>query len=404
MKYLFHFNTFNDIDHMTPVVWKFLEKGEAVDVIFLSDYDFNEDYRIVFLSKYKKFRVYRVSFFQKVRNKLFFNTKSRALIKKYKIYKYIIEFISENLWKNSYLKKRDIKAVIYEWGTFRLNLDDAIQQKTPTIVLPHGLNIFKNYDINNSISERKKNSGNWPDFANRDIFDVYVVQSERHKKWCIDWGQSPEKVEVWGSARFYPPWSALNLKLCGDMKRNIPKNLMKVVFFLPHWSYNVKVEKVITLLDKISSLSYVHLFIKGHTRGSGTILDEHIKAIGQKNNIEFDVKEHSPQLISYSDIVINFGSSIAIDALNMDTPSIHAPYLHSNRTIFDDGLVNYVADSDEEVIAFIDKNYSSVLSLPDKERKNLFYFKEVYGAVEEVDVHDSYYKNIKNIASLIPIK
>ena len=42
--YLFYLNTYNDTDHISPVIWKFLEKDESVKVIYLSDYDFANEY------------------------------------------------------------------------------------------------------------------------------------------------------------------------------------------------------------------------------------------------------------------------------------------------------------------------------------------------------------------------
>ena len=30
----------------------------------------------------------------------------------------------------------------------------------------------------------------------------------------IEWGQDPEKTFAWGSARYYPEWSKINLSIC----------------------------------------------------------------------------------------------------------------------------------------------------------------------------------------------
>ncbi len=402
MKYLFHLNVFNDVDHIVPIIWRFLEKGEKVDIIFLSDFDFKKDYRISFLLKYKGLSVSRAGFFQRLRNKVLYNSKSRSLMDECTPYRSIIRYLSENIWRNRYLKSGNIVAVVYEWGNgFRLNHYDALVRGIPAIALPHGFNIFTNYDINHNIVKIKNNSGKWPDFSYRNIFDAYVVQTDRHRLWSIDWGQSSDRVDAWGSVRFYPIWSDYNAKLCGQMKRSISKNLVKIVFFLPHWSYNVNMKNVINLLDKLNSLSYIYLFVKGHTRGTGTISEEHINVIGKSNNIEFNVKENSPQLIAYSDVVINFGSSIAIDAINMGIPIIHTPYLHTNTTIFDDGLVNYVAHSDEEVISLIDKCQAAELNLPTANEKNLFYRNEIYAGCDKYDVIELYYKNIKKLSEEI---
>ena len=72
MKYLFHLNTFNDIDHIAPVIWKILENGGYVDVIFLSEFDFKSDYRIIFLLEYDRFNVCKAGKNQQLRKILKF--------------------------------------------------------------------------------------------------------------------------------------------------------------------------------------------------------------------------------------------------------------------------------------------------------------------------------------------
>jgi hypothetical protein len=71
-KYLFHLNTYNDVDHITPVIYKFLSKGETVDVVFLSDFDYENDYRINFLAQYERFSATRASRLDHLRSKIFF--------------------------------------------------------------------------------------------------------------------------------------------------------------------------------------------------------------------------------------------------------------------------------------------------------------------------------------------
>jgi hypothetical protein len=398
MKYLFHLNTFNDIDHIAPVIWKILENGGYVDVIFLSEFDFKSDYRIIFLLEYDRFNVCKAGKNQQLRNKILFNHRLRKLALKISPFRVILEFVSIHIWKNVYLKNGNILSVIYEWGSpYRLNHYDAIMLGIPAIVLPHGFNIFINYDVNEHVSQIKKNTGNWPDFSERNVFDVYILQTERHRILSTVWKQDEDKVEAWGSARFYPEWSSINLRLCGAMTRDIQSDINKVVFFLPHWSYNVKIQEVISLLEKIKSLDHLYLFVKGHTRGTGSMSQDNMRKIGGYENVELNVLEHSPQLIDFCDIVINFGSSIAIDAVNIGVPIIHTPYLHTNTTIFDNSLVNYVANNDEEVIALIEKGRQGLLKLPTKKDRERFFHDEVYCGKNKFNVLDQYFFNIEHI-------
>ncbi len=86
MKYLFHLNTFNDIDHIAPVIWKILENGGYVDVIFLSEFDFKSDYRIIFLLEYDRFNVCKAGKYQQLRNKILFRLLKAPKIKKASIH------------------------------------------------------------------------------------------------------------------------------------------------------------------------------------------------------------------------------------------------------------------------------------------------------------------------------
>ena len=83
MKILFHLNTYNDVDHITPIIWRFLERGDLVTTIFLSNFDYDNDYRIQFLSRFENFSIYNrdVLFGESklkllhLRRKLFFNSR-----------------------------------------------------------------------------------------------------------------------------------------------------------------------------------------------------------------------------------------------------------------------------------------------------------------------------------------
>ena len=74
----------------------------------------------------------------------------------------------------------------------KLNFCEARYLSVPIICLPHGFNIYKNYDVNVSI-RNKKFSEEIGQFFYRNSFDRYIVQTKRHRKGCIEWGQKSEK-------------------------------------------------------------------------------------------------------------------------------------------------------------------------------------------------------------------
>ena len=63
-----------------------------------------------------------------------------------------------------------------------------------------------------------------------------------------------EKVFVWRSARFDPDWAKKNLSLMEDFGPKLTKQYrLRVVFFLPHWDYNVHKIKTLEAINEISS-------------------------------------------------------------------------------------------------------------------------------------------------------
>ena len=79
----------------------------------------------------------------------------------------------------------------------------------------------------------------------------------------------------------------------------------------------------------------VFLLIKDHTRGTGGLSKDLRFMFNQKENVLASISAHSPSLIQWSDVVINFGSSIGIEALLQNKILINPVFLHSNKTIFE---------------------------------------------------------------------
>lgn len=230
-KYLFHLNTYNDVDHATPVIYKFLSKGDTVDVVFLSDFDYENDYRINFLAQYERFSATRASQLDHFRNKIFFNRLTRKM-QNNPVFGNVMKIALNMLWPNKYHSRT--VASIYEYGgPGRLNFYEAKMRNIPTICLPHGFNRFLNYDINEHVKEIKQKTGRWPDFSSRNMFEVYVLPTKRQRQWSIDWGQDSISTFAWGSARFFPDWSRINLGLLENFESKCDGSAkLKVVMIL----------------------------------------------------------------------------------------------------------------------------------------------------------------------------
>ena len=67
-KYLFHLSGYNDVDHITPIIYQFLRNNHKVKILFISEFDYKEDYRIKFLKKYKNLEIGNITKLEKILN------------------------------------------------------------------------------------------------------------------------------------------------------------------------------------------------------------------------------------------------------------------------------------------------------------------------------------------------
>lgn len=310
----------------------------------------------------------------------------------------VLGWVWRYIWPNRHF--RHVNCTIYEWGLGnRPNVSEAVFFGMPVVCVPHGFYIFLNQDFNESVRYRRNHANQWPDWSNRNYCTAYVHQTERHRRLSIDWGVDAHKAFSWGSVRFYPDWARLNLSL---LEQYDPKGYrneqLKIVFFLPHWVYNVDKAAVIKMLVKITENPTFFVVVKGHTRGSGSIDDTTRSELEDRSNVLLDEPAHSPALIQWSDVVINFGSSIGIEAILQDTPVINPQFLHTNKTIFDDPGIAHSAYTVSDVIDLLNRARTEKGSmLPDGQTKRKFILKEVYNSSTEVDILQSYFDRITGL-------
>ena len=55
----FFLRAYNDIDHIAPVIWKFVKAGDNPVVVFHTDIDYENDYRIKFLMSEGEVQIFR---------------------------------------------------------------------------------------------------------------------------------------------------------------------------------------------------------------------------------------------------------------------------------------------------------------------------------------------------------
>ncbi len=385
---LFLLRTYNDIDHLVPIMWKAVSCNWPTYFVFI-DKDYSDDYRIRYVIENGGVKLNPICiqwYCLNIRERLRFQVLK-------KIFDRIVAYLPGVffLWVNR------IEVVATEWtghfGRVRSEyfLRPAKLLQLPTFSLPHGYFLWRNSNFNKTIETQLDTTGEFPDFSNRNWFHRYVVQSKEHKDENVKYRMDPKKIVVLGSARFCLEWSRINDQLLArDQKPLRPANY-SALFFLPHWDYQVSRESCISLLEKIAQQQNITLYIKAHTRGTGALENDEKARLRKCGSVEFPGEaEHSPSLIKQSDVVINFGSSIAFEALRQRKPVINPRYLHKNSTFFDESGAVFDTTSEAQTLELIQGIRSGTIEKKENQVIEKFLQERVDGGEEGCDVLQSY--------------
>jgi hypothetical protein len=385
---LFLLRTYNDIDHIAPIIWKATSYDWPTYFVFI-DKDYSDDYRIRYAAKRGAVKLdsklidwYYSAIRERMGHKLI-----RKLVDRLVAYSSGLMF----------LQKHRIQVVATEWtghfgrGRSEYFLRPARLLNIPVFSLPHGYFLWRNSNFNKTIETQLDTTGEFPDFSNRNWFYRYVVQSIEHKDENIKYRMDPKKIVVLGSARFCLEWSRINGQLLARDQEPLRPINYSALFFLPHWDYQVFREKCIGLLFKIIQQEGMFLYVKAHTRGSGALTQEEADRLRNCGDVSFPgEEEHSALLVKQADIVINFGSSIAFEALRQGKPVINPCYLHGNSTFFDGSGAVFDTTSEAQTLELIQGIRSGTIEKKENQVIEKFLQERVDGGEEGCDVLQSY--------------
>ena len=392
--YLFILNNFNDVDHTAPLLFRLLELNAKVTVLSLGVYALDTDPRIIELSKDSGFTISRLRLLENIQR---FSSIFAKILR---------EILFNPIVALAYVLRYQFSACIYTWCNpdakgFQTKLFRAAKVlNIPNVCLPHGQNIFLNFDVNNYLADYFSKNGCWPDFSSRNQFNLYVVQTEHHRNWNIHWGLDPETIVAWGSMRFSKTWIRRHTDFFSPyigptIGSNSP---LRIVFFIPHWHYNVDVSNTMLLLREIAAVENIALAIKGHTRGDSVDNAENHCLIDRRN-VDSNATAASSSLIVWADIVINFGSSIGLEAIVTGKPVINPIFLHTNRTVFDYSNAVYDAFTVPDVMRLIEEIKCGYLGSNDIESRNRLLHNEVYAEKYASDPIEYYAQKLMALIS-----
>ena len=398
--HLFFIRHFNDVDHITPIVWKMNRCNQPVAVYCLNpEYDLNGDYRLRFLKqlgvhvnfiydefyqelglKHRKLRlISRVSFaiarmfdnrFESQSFHIYTEFGRRAKKKGKKYYEQSREKFYTQSWARFILEKSGARILCFDWVSpiryvVEVLLMAAKEMSIPTLSLPHGVFIYTNDSVTIEVGDDERNYNKF------NFYDHVAVQNDLFKEVIVKSGISREKIIVLGSARYCSEWMTQNKMILPRKlvsKGENPKKL-KVVFMTTRPKYRIDVEKMLKTFDMLSKINEIELVIKPHTRSG--------KEASIYKDLPFtNVSDlSSVELCEWADVMLVIGSSILIETLIQRKPVLYLKYLHENTTLYEELEACWTIHNEEQLrqaltslrynirkIPYTDKNADKFLS------------------------------------------
>jgi len=404
MSILFIIKSYNDIDHLTPIIYGLLKLDQEPHIMFCSTVDYSSDYRICYLQDNGLTNIHKLKRDEctVLKNKKNILTRLIAKVTKYDT---IIGKIRRRYFLNcthevGFLKAHNIHSVVFEWSTPSSNgfgverlFRAAKTIGCTTYSLPHGCNIYDHPDVNSGYVSASLRGIYLDEPDQRNMFDYYVFQGKTRRDICVKLGYDPIRTQAWGSVRFCPEWQKINLEICPSVNMmNVKVGVFKVVFMDHQYDYNVNIQSIWESLISISKIDNVHLVIKQSTReGKSEHILDYKDQLEELCNVDFVGSEvHSPRLIEWCDCVINYGSSIGIEAILQDKPLIVPTFMHNNSTLFESYFSCHIANDIKEMLDILQGLISGQLHNNFNPGKSEIINEIVYGGMGKHDVIDEY--------------
>ena len=340
----------NDIDHITPVLHKWLStENVKTDVIIPTSRELIDDYRIQYLKKYKNANIYFIAdIFKKLSLEYLFNrvyfkydTQSDTVFKRAPIAKKFADKIIKRI-ANEIFKGVESGVVVFDWTATYFTqkiVEIAKYREFTTVSLPHGDRVYMS--LMERINEISYDHLWKTDDA--DIYDYIVVPN----KLCAERFQKVKdksKVKILGSSRYSDEWREIISKYIPPYEIKGDKDKLKIVMFLRNTGFPIYWEEVARSIKLISQFPDAYLIVKNHPRSANKkTLEKQLVNLYPEIEENFDKNlkflyqgVNSFSLLNWADVTIDMGTSIAWEAVKQGKPVLALEYLNANYTYLAD--------------------------------------------------------------------
>jgi hypothetical protein len=367
---LFIIRAYNDIDHITPIVYKMNLEHPDIPVnvlIYNVINDYSSDYRVKFLKnmdipithifdhlspqvipvnlyfriiqyidKMKRFNLIRLFL-----NRLFVLPMKRSFNSK-------IDHILPGELLNSIFNHKPTVIVFdqAENSFYRKLCDYAKLKSITTVAVPHGHNTLANDMIWTDSMEILPNTSTiqTPNIYNYVVYENDIIANRYIRSGLVE----KDQVKVIGSSRFSDEWIEKMEGIIPAKRLPIyPKETLKVVLMLTKYKYNGHPDEIERTIEYLSNFPNLQLIVKPHTRGM------RFNNTFESNVTIVDNEFHSPLLIEWADIVLFTMTSVIFDCLKKDKPILYLKNTHSNKLLSENYFHSWEVHCRDDLRAFI---------------------------------------------------
>jgi len=365
MKALFFLRHYNDIDHITPVIYKWAASGHQCDVILIGTAKFLRDYRILFLKQLVGVRVAHIREVLGWRDYIQWRIQMYMLtgnVRRIPLLGALAQRVSERydqtqreiLWQkateailNQCFEKTSGGVITFDWVErnsvisvewINVLIERAHARAVEVVSLPHGDSPHANQLIRRG--ERKIGPDNV--FSNADIFDCLVVPNElcaqRFRPFLEE-----QKIAVLGSPRFCEEWLTKLSEILPPSPITSSDSRLKIVLFLRKANFTTFWEEVAEIVQMIAAFPGTEIMIKPHTRSGWKQSLTKDSSITKLPNVSIaDDHAHSAHLMNWADVIIDLATSVVFESIRTKQPVLAADYLIAGRSI----LAHYMPETE----------------------------------------------------------
>jgi hypothetical protein len=361
LKALFFLRHYNDIDHVTPVVDKWLKAGHVADIVMMGSRKSINDYRVRYLGGLPGTRVWWIGdvvgplrLFRMGFQKLLLNRYFRALFpgrlasslekviskeRRVRFWTGIANRVLEQSF-GSASNADEVKGLVaFDWisgnSVFPVEFVESVVASAKArglgaVSLPHGDSPHSSLLVRVDeldMAPRLK-------FSPAKMFDCVVVPNElcarRFRPFLKD-----SQLAVLGSPRYCDEWLERLDKLLPPSPLKPDPKKFKIVVFLRKTDFSVFWDEVGRAIKMWATFPDVEIMVKAHTRGGWRQPISRSAGLRRLSNVTFVAGElHSSHLLDWADLVIDIATSVAFEAVKQGKPVLAADYLHApNSTV-----------------------------------------------------------------------